>query len=122
MLDQEVQNYVYMRKTNNQILINKKTFAPNLLRASFFVLIISIIFYIYINISTVFALIDFKKTNFNLDKKSQMLSNLEAKANTLKYSLKMSDAEKVGLVKLDNSNFVVRKDTATMFSINYERE
>ncbi len=122
MSDQGVQNYVYMRKTNNQILINKKTFAPNLLRASFFVLTFSLIFYIYINISTVFALIDFKKTNFNLDKKSQILSNLEAKANTLKYSLKMTDAEKIGLIKLNNSNFVVRKDALTMFSINYERE
>lgn len=115
-----MQNLEYMRKTNNLILINKKTFAPNLLKASFFVLAFSVLFYIYINISTVFALIDFKKTNLSLDKKSQELSSLESDVNTLKYSLKISDAEKVGLTKIDNSNFIVRKDTLTMFSINYE--
>lgn len=120
MSDQEAQNYAYMKRTNNQILINKKSFAPNLLKASFFVLAFSAIFYVYINISTVFALIDFKKTNLNVDKKSQELSKLESEVNILKYSLKISDAEKIGLVKIDNSNFIVRKDVLTMFSINYE--
>jgi hypothetical protein len=111
-----------MRKTNNQILINKNALAPNLLKASFFVLAFSVIFYIYINISTVFALIDFKKSNLSLDKKGQELSKLESEVNSLKYSLKMSDAVKIGLTKVENSNFIVRKDDVTMFSINYESD
>jgi hypothetical protein len=111
-----------MKRTHNQILINKDSFAQNLLRSSFFVFTFSVIFYVYINISTVFTLIDFKKTNLSLDKKSQELSSLESEANTLKYSMKISEAEKIGLVKVDNSNFIVRKDLLTMFSINYESD
>jgi hypothetical protein len=34
----------------------------------------------------------------------------------------MSDAVKIGLTKVENSNFIVRKDDVTMFSINYESD
>lgn len=109
-----------MRNQNNKILINKKPLNSNLIKASFFVLSFSIFFYIYTNISTVFALINYKKTNLELDDKSEQLVKLENDISNFKYSLTLADASNFDLAKIGSSDFIVRKDSLTMFSINYE--
>jgi hypothetical protein len=115
-----VQSCAYMKTVNKKFLINKKPLSNAVVKASFFILAFSILFYIYTNISTVFALINYKKSNLSLDKKSEQLVKLENDISNFKYNLTIKDANDFDLVKINSSKFIVRKDTLTMFSINYE--
>ena len=107
-------------KKHNKILVNKKSLTNSLVQASFFIFFFSISLYVYINITTVFALINYKKSSLEIETKNQNLANIENEINEFKYKLTLDNAKDFNLSKINTSKFIVRKDDIAMFSVNYE--
>ncbi len=106
---------------SNKIKIQKQINADEkLVKSAIILLIISISVYMYMNISVVFSLISYKETKLKYEKKGEMYVAIENDINKIKNSLKVEDATKLGLEKLNSSNFAVRKDYLSSFSFNYE--
>lgn len=99
----------------------EKNNLDKLVSSSFLALFIVISLYIYQNVNIVFNMINYKKSITkisNLEKDLLVTSN-----NMSQYKKELSltkEANQIGLKKVSNSDFVVRKNTDPAFSMLYD--
>ena len=106
---------------SSKIKIHRNTKTDEkLVKSAIVLLALSVFCYVYMNVSVVFNLISYKKTKIEYEKKGEMYVAIENDINKIKNNLKIDNATQLGLQKINNSNFVVRKDLLGSFSFNYE--